>query len=139
MTASKHQNPDQDNLIQEIRDSVDGLLAIYLFGSAEKGTMHIDSDIDIAVQTAGTNDPVKLWHTSNRLAKILKKNVDLVDLNVASTVMKMQIISTGRRIYSIDATNSEQFEDYVYSSYARLNEERADILSDISKRKTIYG
>ena len=45
-----------------------------------------------------------------------------VDLRNASTVMRMQVISTGRRLATYDALAQEAFEDHTYSAYARLNE-----------------
>lgn len=52
------------------------------------------------------------------------REVDVVDLASASTVMRAQVISGGKHIYCTNETACKTFEDYVYSSYARLNEER---------------
>jgi hypothetical protein len=51
----------------------------------------------------------------------------------------MQVVSTGRCVYSCDEVKRQTFEMLVYSSYARLNEERRDILKDIAARGTVYG
>jgi len=84
-------------------------------------------------------DSASLWGVAQDIAKVIGKNVDLVDLLQASTVMRMQVISTGKRLYCSNLIVCEQFEDYVYVAYARLNEERRGILEDIKQRGTVYG
>ncbi len=53
--------------------------------------------------------------------------------------MRMQVISKGQRIYCSNEQSCEMFEDFVFSDYARLNEERAGILEDIGQRGAVYG
>jgi hypothetical protein len=73
------------------------------------------------------------------LASVLKREVDLIDLRSASTVMAIQVISTGRLLYDADASVRGGFEDFTYSSYARLNEERREILTRVRVEGTVYG
>ncbi|MDX2369979.1 MAG: hypothetical protein QNK36_16515 [Colwellia sp.] len=63
----------------------------------------------------------------SELADELSRDVDLVDLLNASTVMQNQIIQQGICIYD-DENNASFFEIQVMSMYQHLNEERADIL-----------
>lgn len=64
---------------------------------------------------------------SERLQEVLAgKDVDLVDLTVASSVMRVQVIAHGERLYCSDEAVCEAFEDLVYSEYVRLQEERRD-------------
>jgi len=65
--------------------------------------------------------------------------VDLIDLRSASTVMRAQVVSTGERLFCANEPACGEFEDRVYSDYARLNEERHHILNDIKARGRIYG
>jgi uncharacterized protein len=69
----------------------------------------------------------------------LHRDVDLVDLRSASTVMRMQVISTGECLTAADEAARREFEMYTYSDYARLNEERRDILKRISASGLVYG
>ena len=62
-----------------------------------------DSDIDLAVLVAGKADPVRLWELGQTLASELDRDVDLIDLRAASTVMQYQIITTGRRLWQTGA------------------------------------
>jgi hypothetical protein len=70
---------------------------------------------------------------------LLHRDVDLIDLRQASTVMRMQVVSTGESLFSADDPKREQFETMVYASYARLNEERRGILDDIRARGRVYA
>jgi len=53
--------------------------------------------------------------------------------------MRMQVLSNGRRLACFDTEVCDVFEDFVYSDYARLNEERAAIMAGIQERGTIHG
>ena len=122
-------------LAEQIRD----LLAIYQFGSQAQGTARRDSDIDLAVLTRTPISAERLFHLAQELAVRLGRNVDLLDLRSTTTVMRAQIISTGRCLNSHDDQARTEFEMYAYSDYARLNEERRDLLKDIKERGLIYG
>ena len=130
----------QENIIIEfLLMKYPDLIAIYLFGSSASETQNIESDIDLAIFPVKKLDKVELWMTSQQLAGILKCDVDLVDLRNASTVMRMQIISSSKCFYESNRFQREIFEDYVFSSYARLNEERKEIIKDIETKGTVYG
>jgi hypothetical protein len=73
------------------------------------------------------------------LALALGRAVDLVDLMAAATVMRMQVVSGGLPIGVFDGPAKERFETYVYSAYARLNEERRAILEQVRREGTIHG
>jgi hypothetical protein len=73
------------------------------------------------------------WELEQRLAEVVMRDVDLVDLRAASTVMRAQIIHTGDVLFSADDDARELFECTAYSAYALLNEERAGIPRDIAE------
>ena len=103
------------------------------------GSQHADSDIDLALLSKQKLPEIKTWALAQTLAAKYSRDVDLIDLNQASTVMRMQVISKGQRIYCSNEQSCEMFEDFVFSDYARLNEERAGILEDIGQRGAVYG
>lgn len=115
------------------------LIAIYLFGSSVQGATNLESDIDLAILPLHPIDPLERWTLTQDLANLLKGEVDLVDLRRASTVMRMQVISSGQCLYESKRHKRDRFEDYVYSSYARLNEERKEIIKEVKNRGTVYG
>jgi uncharacterized protein len=115
------------------------LVAVYVFGSAAKGTARADSDVDIGVLTGGGIDPRLRMDLQESLALELGVDVDLVDLRQASCVMRAQVIGGGRLIVSLDDAARQRFEMYSFSDYARLNEERAAILQRVAAEGSVYG
>jgi predicted nucleotidyltransferase len=122
-----------------LRNAVPGLVAVYRFGSQAAGQADAHSDIDLAFLGAAPVDPVARYDLQERLASRLHRDVDLVDLHRASTVMRMQVVSTGSPIAVFDAAAREEFEDRAYSAYARLNEERREILEQVRREGRVYG
>lgn len=107
---------------------------IYIFGSISKDKVRKDSDIDIAILTDRQIDEYKLFILSQKLADVLKREVDLVDLKKASTVFKIQIIKTGKLIYNSDNLRKMYFQMRAMRDYTLLNEERMEIINKIKSR-----
>lgn len=106
--------------------------AVYMFGSAATGRSHPGSDIDLAILPEHPCDPVEVFEAANRLAQRLGRHVDLVDLNRASTVMRKEVLRTGRLLQEADPARRMEFEMLSLSDYARLNEERQPVLKKLS-------
>jgi uncharacterized protein len=128
-----------DALIQKVREAVPALIALYQFGSHAQGNARLESDVDLALLAQPALSPVTRLTLREELSVLLHRDVDLVDLQQASTVLRMQVISTGKVLLSADDCAREQFETIVYASYARLNEERRGILDDIRARGRVYA
>ena len=114
--------------IEFLKEEFDPIV-IYLFGSASRNELRIDSDIDIAFLTENDVDPYKCFMKAQELADIFKRDVDLINLNTSSTVFKAQVVGTGKLIYCIDDIKRMYFEMRTFKSYAMLNEEREVVLS----------
>lgn len=127
------------SLSEYIRKAVPGLIALYQFGSQAKGTARPASDIDLAILSREPMPNLRRFELAQELAAQLHRDVDLVDLRTASAVMKMQVLSTGACLDSQDESARREFEMYAYSDYARLNEERREIVKGITKRGLVYG
>jgi predicted nucleotidyltransferase len=128
-----------DRIIETLRSALPELLAVYRFGSHGSLSERSDSDIDLAVLALQPLDPLRVWDLGQELAVKLKREVDLVDLARASTVLAAQVVTAGTRLYCADRNRCSLHEDYILSSYARLNEERKDILTDTLRRGSVYG
>jgi predicted nucleotidyltransferase len=126
-------------LVEYIKKSVPSLIALYRFGSQTKGTARPASDVDLAILSRVALSELRRFELAQDLAIQLHRDVDLVELRSASTVMRMQILSTGTCLTSVDEQARREFEMYTYSGYARLNEERQDILKRISASGLVYG
>jgi uncharacterized protein len=118
---------------------VPGLIALYLFGSRARGDGGVDADFDLGLLAQGKLDPVERWKLQEDLAALVHANVDLVDLRQASTVMRVQVLRDA--VLMVDARPSERqaFEVVALSAYARLNDERREILNDVAERGRVYG
>ncbi len=129
-------------VVEAVREAVPDAVAAYLFGSHAAGAARSESDVDLAVLLPGgrTLSSEALWDARESISKALgAEKVDLVDLRAASTVMRVQVVSTGRVLFEADRTARERFEMHTYSAYALLNEERSAILDGIRRRGRVYG
>ena len=126
-------------IVEALLAAIPACQAIYRFGSWGTDAQRPGSDIDLAVLPPEPLDPVRRWELAQTLASLAGRDVDLVDLLSASTVLRMQVVAHGERLYSAATSSVEQFEDTVFSSYARLNEERREILADVRQRGSIHG
>lgn len=128
-----------DRLVQVLLAAVPDCQAIYRFGSWGTENERPESDLDLAILPDVPLDSLHRWELAQKLAILAGRDVDLVDLLAASTVLRMQVLAQGERLYSADETFVARFEISVLSSYARLNEERREILDDVRRRGTVYG
>jgi predicted nucleotidyltransferase len=126
-------------LVDALLEALPDCQAIYRFGSWGTEMARGESDIDLAVLPRQSLDTVRCWELGQSLATIAGRDVDLVDLLRASTVLRMQVVSGGERLHCADLEQVESFEDRVFSSYARFNEERREILADVRRRGSVYG
>ena len=125
--------------VQLLRERLPAVVAVYLFGSQARDAARPASDIDLAVLTArDAIDAETRWTVQQDLSIDLGRDVDLVDLRGASTVMQVQVLAHSQLLFEADPTVRHAFEMYAYSDYALLNEERAGILRDIRARGRVY-
>ncbi len=124
----------KEQLIQHISPYL-----IILFGSAVKGELKKESDMDVAFLSDKEMDEYELYMIAEEIANRIGRDVDIVDLKKASTVFRAQIIGTGKEIFNQNETSSAAFKMKAFKEYANLNEERQCILDKIKERGKIYG
>jgi predicted nucleotidyltransferase len=124
-------------LVQALRAALPHLLAVYLFGSQATGHADPGSDVDLAVLVEGKLAPVQAWELAQHLAVLAGRDVDLVDLRAASTVLQYQIITRGRRLWEQDA-RAGLYESAILSWKTDLDEARAGLLDDIRREGMVY-
>lgn len=125
-------------LVELLRSRLDGLLAIYAFGSRVQGTADAQSDLDLAVLVQGYADPLVLWELAGEAADIAGFPVDLLDLRNASTVMQQQILLGGERWWAA-GEQAGLFECAMLSEKLELDRGRAALLRDIEREGRVYG
>lgn len=128
-----------ESLVSTLTSRIPGVMAVYLFGSAARGDGGPEADIDLAVLARTPLDPVLRWKLQEDLAALVHRNLDLVDLRQASTVMRVQVLRDGEILLDAQPSARAAFETAALSAYAHLNEERREILNDVAARGRIYG
>jgi uncharacterized protein len=129
----------KDLIVRFLSERFPNLKAIYLFGSSVTPGERFKGDIDLALLPRNPLSSWERWEAAQVLAILLNTDVDLVDLRRASTVMQLQVISSGQCLYEREREERERYEDAVFSGYVRLNEERGAILADVYSRGSVYG
>lgn len=126
-------------LVELIRDAVPDVIAVYLFGSMGREEGSAESDLDLALLADRLLDPISRWELQERLATVAGRDVDLVDLRAASSVLRVQVLRDARLLLERDPNARALFEATALSSYAHLNEERRGIIEDILRSGRIHG
>lgn len=132
----------QDELINQIVEFLLNKMPvdlIIIFGSFTQNRLKKDSDIDIAFLSDKVISSYECFMIGQELADILGRDVDLVNLQKASTVFKAQIVEYGKAIYFSSETILRNFQMNALKEYCKLNEERAVILQKINERGYVYG
>jgi len=125
-------------LVELLRSRLDGLLAIYAFGSRVEGTAGAQSDLDLAVLVQGYADPLALWQLAGEAAGIAGCPVDLLDLRGTTTVMQQQVLLGGERWWAAGA-QAGLVECAMLSEKLELDRRRAALLHDIEREGRVYG
>ena len=116
-----------------------GAFLIILFGSYAKGLARGDSDIDIAYAGEQTLSAYDNFMLAQELAVLLGRDVDLLDLSQASTVMKAQVVAYGKVVFCSDEGKRQYLYMRALKEYATLHEERAVIVDSITYRGAVYA
>ena len=108
-------------------------IAVYHFGSSSRDPARLrpDSDIDLAFLAARPSDPYRVFLTAQEIARIAGREVDLIDLRQAGSVIAAQVVGHGRRVFTASGGGQlvDEFELLALAAYARLNEERSEVLA----------
>jgi predicted nucleotidyltransferase len=112
---------------------------ILLFGSFAQNREREDSDLDLAYYSSRKLTDYERFLLSGELADLCGRDVDLVDLNGVDTIFAAQIFSTGILLSCQNESEFIKQRMKVYSMYATLNEQRAEILENIKNRGSVFG
>ena len=87
-------NPIVQQIASTLAQHEDIQLA-FVFGSAARGTLRLDSDVDVAVLAGGQLSTEARLALMAELSLALKREVDLVDLHDAWGLILRQVLTTG--------------------------------------------
>lgn len=113
--------------------------AIVLFGSYSRNTQNSESDVDLAIKFKREIQPKELFEIKCKLEDILKKDVDLVNLDNTQDGIRYEILINGIAIYVKDELQFELYKLDMYREYLELNESRKIIIDNIKKGEDSYG
>lgn len=129
---------DRQIIVETLKQDIPMLQAIYLFGSQNDGTAKSKSDVDVAYLSTERLSSLQRWDVSQKLASLLSRNIDLIELATTNTIFRYEILSTAERIYG-KGYDVESFETLAYSFYLRFKEERQPIIDAIMENKSVFG
>ncbi|SHF16048.1 Predicted nucleotidyltransferase [Modicisalibacter ilicicola DSM 19980] len=127
-----------ERCLQRLREQLPELQAVYLFGSEASGHAGSASDVDLAVLLPTPLSATVRWTLMDQLAEIVGRDVDLVDLRGASTVMQRQVLEGGQRLWA-NLHDADEFELSSLSEYWDLTIKRRQLIDDIKQRGRIHG
>jgi predicted nucleotidyltransferase len=125
--------------LEILRREIQGLAGVYLFGSHATGAERAGSDVDLAIFAGRALSQDKVLGVRERVSAALLREVDLVDLAAASTILQMQVMQDGRLIAAPDAHRVGLFELRVLRDYRDLKTRRAGIEADIVRRGRVHA
>ncbi len=100
-------------LIRHLTAKLPGLIAIYLFGSAGRGQLRPDSDVDIGFLCDASQrklEELELWELRAELEGIAHRDVDVIDCSQADPVLRAEIMLHGVRVFSSNDTKALEAE-----------------------------
>ena len=122
----------ESKIIEIIKTDQENLVAIYLFGSFATNENNKNSDVDIAIllnhQEAKKLGKLGFGELHKKLIIALNKDIDLINLQIAPTVLQKEIIAKGKCIFCNNVYEKDKFEMLILSAYQKLNEGRKLII-----------
>ncbi|ODU09362.1 MAG: DNA polymerase III subunit beta [Rubrivivax sp. SCN 71-131] len=106
----------ESSLLERVRTVLTALPEIelaFVFGSAAKGRLRVDSDLDVAVQTREPLDAAAKFALIGDLALATGRAVDLIELGSAGTALLGQILNHGQRVLGSEAEHARLLTRYL--------------------------
>ena len=97
---------------------------VILFGSYARGDQRPDSDVDIAIKTKKKISKKEMFEMTQELEQLLKKDIDLIDLNAISDSFRYEILMNGQILYCEDSYQFDLYKLDMFREYLELNESR---------------
>ena len=99
--------------LQALASKTPELSAVWIFGSAVRGALRFDSDVDVAVLfRRGVQDRDRLLASFGARLETFSAPypIDAVDLEVQGVIFAHEVLSNGRRVHEADRDQRVDFE-----------------------------
>ncbi len=126
--------PADAELAALLRQLLPGARMAWLFGSAAKGTMRPDSDIDIAVWRSAPLTAADRFTAACAAAEVLNRDVDLLDFQRLPTPMQLQVIQSGRLLFASDPMEVLNLQARVLREFQDMQRWRAPLVRELTQR-----
>jgi len=114
------------------------ILLAFLFGSFVSKHIRLSSDVDIGILFNSVPDLDATNDITEKLSSMLQREVDLVILNQASPVLKMQVLKNGILLFASDRRHFHHFFTDTINQYDDLKQTRKTCEESILKGR-IYA
>jgi uncharacterized protein len=134
----RDEDDDRINKLLKYLPAQQDVLVAFVFGSFVSGDITVMSDLDIAILFDGRIDFSRTGCIREELSDLLGIDVDIVVLNTAAPVIKMQILKKGRLVYVRERRAYNEFFVTAVKEYDDLKRNRKEIEDNILKGR-IYA
>lgn len=114
----------------------DDILLVFVFGSAVSSRLTQQSDLDIAVLFRDKPDVSDVLRMRNEAADATGRDIDLVVLNDASPVIRMQVLRDGKMVKGKDTIIYSNFFVKTMKEYDDLKRIRKEAEENILRGRT---
>jgi uncharacterized protein len=133
--------PTAADLAKSIQHVLPTVQAAWMYGSAAKGEMRSDSDLDLAVFMPPT-DATTRWEfiqKASELAAIWGREVDLVKFQAVSPVLQKEILTHGQQLFVHDPDCVANYSLFALSQYRDYVERFSDEFSRIAQSGKVFS
>jgi uncharacterized protein len=137
-TMNKVSISDMVKKLKETLTMHSDIVLVFLFGSFVRGDITSFSDLDIAIYFTGTVDFYRINDLREDISEMLGIEVDIVVLNTASSVIKMQVLKKGTLLINKDQRAYNEIFVNTVKEYDDLKRTRKEIEEKILRGR-IYA
>lgn len=138
MIAQIHTRDTLARKISEFANSKPKIAAVYLFGSAVVDRLTPESDIDLGILFEQKLSGIDLLQLQEEMTDVLGVQADIVNLDGASPILRMQVLKHGMRVFTRNETIVTAFFVRAINEYDDLKRVRKPIEDNILKGR-IYA
>jgi len=104
--------------LRAVLASQPGVRLGYVFGSAARGALRADSDVDVAVRFAARPTLDGLAALALNLERAAGRRVDVIDLDTAPPLLLREVVKEGRLLFAASDDERVAFETAALARYA---------------------